>query len=60
MTAIHPSTIATDDRGIVKTLRPDHSLPLWSREGWDQAGGGFLRKAGYRQPRPSGATTGPR
>jgi mannose/cellobiose epimerase-like protein (N-acyl-D-glucosamine 2-epimerase family) len=47
MTAIDASTIAANDRGIVKTLKAlmvEHSLPLWSREGWDQAAGGFVEK----------------
>jgi mannose/cellobiose epimerase-like protein (N-acyl-D-glucosamine 2-epimerase family) len=28
--------------GILKTLMIDHSLPLWSREGWDRTTGGFV------------------
>jgi mannose/cellobiose epimerase-like protein (N-acyl-D-glucosamine 2-epimerase family) len=29
---------------VLRTLMIDHSLPLWSREGWDQAAGGFVEK----------------
>ena len=28
----------------LKTLMTDHSLPLWSREGWDPATGGFVER----------------
>jgi mannose/cellobiose epimerase-like protein (N-acyl-D-glucosamine 2-epimerase family) len=47
MTAIEAPAIAADGWDIVKTLTTliiEHSLPLWSREGWDQAGGGFFEK----------------
>jgi mannose/cellobiose epimerase-like protein (N-acyl-D-glucosamine 2-epimerase family) len=47
MTAIDACTIAADDREIVKTLKTlmiEQALPLWSREGWDQAAGGFVEK----------------
>jgi mannose/cellobiose epimerase-like protein (N-acyl-D-glucosamine 2-epimerase family) len=29
---------------VLRTLMIDHSLPLWSGEGWDQAAGGFVEK----------------
>jgi mannose/cellobiose epimerase-like protein (N-acyl-D-glucosamine 2-epimerase family) len=41
------SAIAARSQEIVetlKTLMTDHSLPLWSREGWDQATGGFVER----------------
>ena len=47
MTAIGASKIATDDLQIVETLKAlmiEHSLPLWSSEGWDQAAGGFVER----------------
>jgi N-acylglucosamine 2-epimerase (GlcNAc 2-epimerase) len=47
MTTIDASTIAADGRDIVKTLKTlliEHSLPLWSREGWDQTGVGLVEK----------------
>src|SRR5713101_5390901 len=28
----------------LKTLMTDHSLPFWSREGWDPATGGFVER----------------
>jgi mannose/cellobiose epimerase-like protein (N-acyl-D-glucosamine 2-epimerase family) len=28
--------------GVLKTLVIEHSLPLWSSEGWDRATGGFV------------------
>jgi mannose/cellobiose epimerase-like protein (N-acyl-D-glucosamine 2-epimerase family) len=42
---------------VLKTLMVDHSLPLWSREGWDPATGGFVERfdaggrADYQAPR---------
>ena len=37
-----------DDRfkivDTLKTLMVEHSLPLWSREGWDPATGGFVER----------------
>jgi mannose/cellobiose epimerase-like protein (N-acyl-D-glucosamine 2-epimerase family) len=47
MTAIGALKIATDDLKIVETLEAlmiEHSLPLWSSEGWDQAAGGFVER----------------
>jgi mannose/cellobiose epimerase-like protein (N-acyl-D-glucosamine 2-epimerase family) len=47
MTGIDAATITTDSREIVRTLKTrivEHSLPLWSREGWDTAGGGFVER----------------
>ena len=41
------SAIAARSPEIVetlKTLMTDHSLPLWSREGWDPATGGFVER----------------
>jgi mannose/cellobiose epimerase-like protein (N-acyl-D-glucosamine 2-epimerase family) len=41
------SAIAARSQEIVetlKTLMTDHSLPLWSREGWDPATGGFVER----------------
>jgi mannose/cellobiose epimerase-like protein (N-acyl-D-glucosamine 2-epimerase family) len=38
---------AADPVDIVKSLKShmvDHSLPLWSREGWDQSRGGFVER----------------
>src|SRR5712664_4586676 len=29
---------------VLKMLMIDHSLPLWSGEGWDQVAGGFVEK----------------
>src|SRR3982074_1523688 len=29
---------------VLKTLMIEHSLPLWSREGWDPAAGGFVER----------------
>lgn len=37
----------TGQQGIVKTLKAlmiEHSLPLWSKEGWDPAAGGFVER----------------
>jgi len=39
VTAEHPDIVRT-----LKTLIIEHSLPLWSREGWDPATGGFVEK----------------
>jgi mannose/cellobiose epimerase-like protein (N-acyl-D-glucosamine 2-epimerase family) len=47
MTGIDAPTIVTERREIVKTLKnliTEHSLPLWSGEGWDPAAGGFVEK----------------
>jgi mannose/cellobiose epimerase-like protein (N-acyl-D-glucosamine 2-epimerase family) len=47
MTGIDVPTITADGREIVKTLRTgvtEHALPLWSREGWDPAAGGFVER----------------
>ncbi len=30
--------------GTLKTLMVEHSLPLWSREGWDRSTGGFVER----------------
>ena len=30
--------------GILKRRTIDHSLPLWSREGWDSTTGGFVER----------------
>jgi hypothetical protein len=48
MTGIDAPTIVTERREIVKTLKnliTEHSLPLWSGEGWDPAAGGFVEEA---------------
>src|ERR1700730_10871881 len=40
-------TTRSDSANVVQVLRTlmiDHSLPLWSSEGWDQAAGGFVEK----------------
>jgi mannose/cellobiose epimerase-like protein (N-acyl-D-glucosamine 2-epimerase family) len=47
MTGIDAPTIVAERREIVKTLKSlitDHSLPLWSGEGWDPAAGGFVER----------------
>jgi mannose-6-phosphate isomerase len=47
MTGIDGPTIAAERRQIVRTLKAlitEHSLPLWSREGWDPATGGFVER----------------
>jgi mannose-6-phosphate isomerase len=47
MTDIQPSLEAVERRDIVaalKTLMIEHSLPLWSREGWDSSRGGFVER----------------
>ena len=41
------TTIGSDFQDIVKVLRAltiEHSLPLWSREGWDSSRGGFVEQ----------------
>jgi mannose/cellobiose epimerase-like protein (N-acyl-D-glucosamine 2-epimerase family) len=41
------TTIGSDSQDIVKVLRTltvEHSLPLWSREGWDPSRGGFVER----------------
>ena len=54
------TTIGSDSQDIVKVLRTltvEHSLPLWSREGWDPSRGGFVEQldieggADYQAPR---------
>jgi mannose/cellobiose epimerase-like protein (N-acyl-D-glucosamine 2-epimerase family) len=53
-------TVGSDFQDIVKVLRTltiEHSLPLWSREGWDSSRGGFVEqldvegRADYAVPR---------
>jgi mannose/cellobiose epimerase-like protein (N-acyl-D-glucosamine 2-epimerase family) len=53
-------TVGSDFQDIVKVLRTwtiEHSLPLWSREGWDSSRGGFVERldiegrADYVSPR---------
>jgi mannose/cellobiose epimerase-like protein (N-acyl-D-glucosamine 2-epimerase family) len=47
VTGIDAPEIATERRQIVRTLRAlitEHSLPLWSREGWDPVTGGFVER----------------
>jgi hypothetical protein len=47
MTGIDGPTIVAERQEIVKTLKSlitEHSLPLWSGEGWDPAAGGFVEK----------------
>jgi mannose/cellobiose epimerase-like protein (N-acyl-D-glucosamine 2-epimerase family) len=47
MTGIDTPTGPTECRGIVKTLKTqvrEHSLPLWSGEGWDPTAGGFVER----------------
>jgi mannose/cellobiose epimerase-like protein (N-acyl-D-glucosamine 2-epimerase family) len=39
----------------LKTLMIEHSLPLWSGEGWDKATGGFVERLD-REGRPDCAT----
>ena len=41
------TTIGSDFQdivGILRTLTIEHSLPLWSREGWDSSRGGFVEQ----------------
>ena len=47
MTGIDAPMIMADGQEVVKTLKTritEHSLPLWSCEGWDQATGGFVER----------------
>jgi mannose/cellobiose epimerase-like protein (N-acyl-D-glucosamine 2-epimerase family) len=49
MTGTDPFMIMADGADIVETLKTkmiEHSLPLWSREGWDPAIGGFVEQLG--------------
>jgi mannose-6-phosphate isomerase len=59
-TGMTETTIGSDSQDIVKVLRTltvEHSLPLWSREGWDPSRGGFVEQldieggADYQAPR---------
>src|SRR5882762_11485081 len=59
-TGMTETTIGSDSQDIVKVLRTltvEHSLPLWSREGWDPSRGGFVEQldieggADYPAPR---------
>lgn len=52
--------VGRERREIIRTLRSlirDHTLPLWSSEGWDSSRGGFVErldivgKADYLSPR---------
>src|ERR1700737_357208 len=46
-TGMTEARIGSQSHNIVEILRSlitEHSLPLWSREGWDQAAGGFVEK----------------
>jgi mannose-6-phosphate isomerase len=46
MSASH-APVASDNREIVKALKVlmiEHSLPLWSNEGWDRTTGGFIER----------------
>src|SRR5882724_844925 len=41
------TTIGSESQDIIKVLRTsmiEHSLPLWSREGWDASRGGFVER----------------
>jgi mannose/cellobiose epimerase-like protein (N-acyl-D-glucosamine 2-epimerase family) len=47
MTGIDGPAILAERQEIVKTLKnviTEHSLPLWSGEGWDPAAGGFVER----------------
>jgi mannose-6-phosphate isomerase len=47
MTGIDARMIMADGSEIVKTLKTritEHSLPLWSRAGWDSDAGGFVER----------------
>jgi mannose/cellobiose epimerase-like protein (N-acyl-D-glucosamine 2-epimerase family) len=47
MTDNDAPTITAKQQDIVKTLKTlvtEHSLPIWSGEGWDSAAGGFVEK----------------
>jgi mannose/cellobiose epimerase-like protein (N-acyl-D-glucosamine 2-epimerase family) len=37
---------SADIVGVLKTLMIEHSLPLWSSEGWDRTTGGFVDRLG--------------
>jgi mannose/cellobiose epimerase-like protein (N-acyl-D-glucosamine 2-epimerase family) len=59
-TGMTETTIGSNSQDIVKVLRTlmvEHSLPLWSREGWDPSRGGFVEQldieggADYTAPR---------
>ena len=59
-TGMTETTIGSNSQDIVKVLRTlmvEHSLPLWSREGWDPSRGGFVEQldieggADYQAPR---------
>src|SRR5947209_13580701 len=42
-----PAPVASDNREMVKPLKVlmiEHSLPLWSNEGWDRTTGGFIER----------------
>jgi mannose/cellobiose epimerase-like protein (N-acyl-D-glucosamine 2-epimerase family) len=46
-TGMTETTIGSDSQDMVKVLRTltiAHSLPLWSREGWDSSRGGFVER----------------
>ena len=47
VTSMTEMTTGLETRDIVKTLKTlmiEHSLPLWSGEGWDRETGGFIEK----------------
>jgi mannose-6-phosphate isomerase len=47
MTGVEKTTGSAECPEIVKTLKTlviEHSLPLWSREGWDPTTGGFIER----------------
>jgi hypothetical protein len=59
MTTEQSGRVGCGRREIIRTLRTlisDHTLPLWSREGWDSSRGGFVErldivgKADYCRP----------
>ena len=46
-TSTTETTIGSESQDILKVLRTsmiEHSLPLWSREGWDASSGGFVER----------------
>jgi mannose-6-phosphate isomerase len=46
-TGMAETTVGSDFQdivGILRTLTIEHSLPLWSREGWDSSRGGFVEQ----------------